>query len=52
MVRGRTNINTMTMINWRGIPFQVIDMDRLLTALEGKNGAGKTTVLTAFYIVP
>lgn len=50
MVRGRTNINTMTMINWRGIPFQVIDMDRLLTALEGKNGAGKTTVLTAFYI--
>ncbi len=50
MVRGRTNIKTMTMINWRGIPFQVIDMDRLLTALEGKNGAGKTTVLTAFYI--
>lgn len=50
MVRGRTNINTMTMINWRGIPFQIINMDKLLTALEGKNGAGKTTVLTAFYI--
>jgi chromosome partition protein MukB len=50
MSKGRARIQTIIMCNWRGIPFQILDMHKYLTALEGRNGAGKTTVMTAFYI--
>ncbi|MHC1698991.1 MAG: hypothetical protein AB9919_13215 [Geobacteraceae bacterium] len=50
MSRLRSHIKSLTMINWRGIPFQIVEMDRLITALEGNNGAGKTTILAAFYV--
>jgi chromosome partition protein MukB len=47
----RAHIKNLVLLNWRGIPFQVIEMDRRLTALEGENGAGKTTCMTAAYIL-
>lgn len=50
MSNGRAHIKAIAMANWRGIPFQIIEMDPHLTALEGKNGAGKTTVMSAFYL--
>ena len=50
MSNGRAHIKAIALANWRGIPFQVIEMDPHLTALEGKNGAGKTTVMSAFYL--
>ena len=39
------------LVNWRGIFFAELDLDRHVTALEGDNGAGKTTALIATYIV-
>lgn len=47
----RAHIKALAIINWRGIQFQILDMDRRLTALEGENGAGKTTCMTAAYLL-
>lgn len=46
----RAHITKFAAINWRGMPGQVLPVDRLITALEGPNGSGKTTTLAAFYI--
>lgn len=50
MNNGRAHIKAIAIANWRGIPFQIMEMDEYLTALEGKNAAGKTTVMSAFYL--
>src|ERR1041384_2258170 len=37
--------------NWKGGFFERYQLDRRVTALEGANGAGKTTVMIAAYVV-
>lgn len=49
-MRGRAYIRNFILMNWRGVPFQIIEMDRRLTALEGANGAGKTTMMISPYL--
>ncbi len=47
----RTRIEALALVNWRGIFYQRYDIDRHVTAFEGNNGAGKTTMMIAAYIV-
>lgn len=47
----RIRARQLALVNWRGIFFAELDLDRHVTALEGDNGAGKTTALIATYIV-
>ena len=40
----------LAIVNWRGIFYRRYLLDRNVTALEGANGAGKTTMLIAAYV--
>jgi chromosome partition protein MukB len=47
----RARATALVMVNWSGVFYERYLLDRNVTALEGDNGAGKTTVLVAAYIV-
>jgi len=47
----RTNAKALVLVNWKGVFYERYLLDRQVTALEGANGAGKTTVMIAAYVV-
>lgn len=47
---GRTRIASLVLVNWRGVFYERYQLDPNVTALEGSNGAGKTTVMIAAYL--
>src|SRR5262245_50861315 len=47
----RTRVAALALVNWKGVFFERYLLDRHVTALEGANGAGKTTVMIAAYVV-
>src|SRR5580704_7338470 len=47
----RTRAHALAMVNWKGVFYERYLLDRHVTALEGANGAGKTTVMIAAYVV-
>ena len=47
----RTRAQTLVLVNWKGVFYERYLIDRHVTALEGANGAGKTTVMIAAYVV-
>lgn len=47
----RTVATQLVMVNWRGVFYQRYKLDPRVTALEGANAAGKTTVMIAVYVV-
>jgi chromosome partition protein MukB len=47
----RTRATALALVNWKGVFFERYLLDRHVTALEGANGAGKTTVMIAAYLV-
>jgi chromosome partition protein MukB len=47
----RARATALVLVNWRGVFFERYLLDRHVTALEGANGAGKTTVMIAAYVV-
>lgn len=47
----RTRANALVLVNWKGVFYERYLLDRYVTALEGANGAGKTTVMIAAYVV-
>jgi chromosome partition protein MukB len=47
----RTRADSLVLINWKGVFYYRYLLDRHVTALEGANGAGKTTVMIAAYVV-
>jgi chromosome partition protein MukB len=50
-VTGRARATALALVNWKGVFYERYQLDRRVTALEGANGAGKTTVMIAAYIV-
>jgi recombinational DNA repair ATPase RecF len=42
---------TLVLVNWKGVFYERYVLDEHVTALEGNNGAGKTTVMIAAYVV-
>lgn len=47
----RTRAEALTLVNWKGVFYRRYALDPQVTALEGANGAGKTTVMIAAYVV-
>ena len=47
----RTRAQAVVLVNWKGVFYERYLVDRHVTALEGANGAGKTTVMIAAYLV-
>ena len=47
----RTLAQALVLVNWKGIFYERYLIDQHVTALEGANGAGKTTVMIAAYVV-
>ncbi len=47
----RTRATALALVNWRGVFYERYLLDPHVTALEGANGAGKTTVMIAAYVV-
>lgn len=47
----RTTAEALALVNWKGVFYARYGLDRHVTALEGTNGAGKTTVMIAAYLV-
>lgn len=47
----RTRASALVIINWRGVFYERYLLDPSVTALEGANGSGKTTVLIAAYLI-
>lgn len=47
----RTRADSLVLVNWKGVFYYRYLLDRHVTALEGSNGAGKTTVMIAAYVV-
>ncbi len=47
----RTFAQALALVNWKGVFYERYLLDRHVTALEGANGAGKTTVMIAAYVV-
>lgn len=47
----RARATTLALVNWKGVFFERYLLDPQVTALEGANGAGKTTVMIAAYLV-
>ena len=48
--KSRVRIKSLVLVNWNGFFFQHFEMDEGVTALEGENGAGKTTVMIAAFV--
>src|SRR5690554_3841760 len=46
----QTYARALTLVNWKGVFYERYLLDRHVTALEGDNGAGKTTVMIAAYV--
>src|SRR5512139_485650 len=46
----RARIAALALVNWKGVFYERYLLDRHVTALEGSNGAGKTTVMIAAYV--
>lgn len=47
----RARATALALVNWKGVFYERYLLDRNVTALEGANGAGKTTVMIAAYVV-
>ena len=47
----RARVAALALVNWKGVFYERYLLDRHVTALEGANGAGKTTVMIAAYVV-
>ena len=47
----RTRATALVLVNWKGVFYERYQLDKHVTALEGSNGAGKTTVLIGCYVV-
>lgn len=47
----RAKATALALVNWKGVFYERYLLDRNVTALEGANGAGKTTVMIAAYVV-
>ncbi|MFA4835523.1 MAG: chromosome partition protein MukB [Dehalococcoidia bacterium] len=47
----RVHAHSLILVNWKGVFYEHYRIDRNVTALEGDNGAGKTTVMIAAYVV-
>ena len=47
----RAKATALALVNWKGVFYERYLLDRNVTALEGANGAGKTTVMVAAYVV-
>jgi chromosome partition protein MukB len=47
----RARATALALVNWKGVFYERYRLDRHVTALEGANGAGKTTVMIAAYVV-
>jgi len=47
----RVHATALALVNWKGVFYERYLLDRNVTALEGANGAGKTTVMIAAYVV-
>src|SRR5690349_24884103 len=47
----RTRAEALALVNWKGVFYERYLLDRHVTAPEGANGAGKTTVMIAAYVV-
>ncbi|HWL88367.1 MAG TPA: chromosome partition protein MukB, partial [Polyangiaceae bacterium] len=47
----RARITALGLVNWKGVFYERYLFDRHVTALEGANGAGKTTVMIGAYVV-
>ena len=47
----RARATALVLVNWRGVFYERYLLDRHVTALEGTNGAGKTTVLIGAHVV-
>ena len=45
----RARVAALALVNWKGVFYERYLLDRHVTALEGANGAGKTTVMIAAY---
>ncbi len=46
----RARIAALVLVNWKGVFYERYLLDRHVTALEGANGAGKTTVMIGAYV--
>ncbi|MEO7034911.1 MAG: chromosome partition protein MukB [Polyangiaceae bacterium] len=47
----RARATALALVNWKGVFYERYLLDPSVTALEGANGAGKTTVMIAAYVV-
>ncbi len=47
----RAKATALVLVNWKGVFYERYLLDHNVTALEGANGAGKTTVMIAAYVV-
>jgi chromosome partition protein MukB len=47
----RIHAEALALVNWKGVFYERYELDRHVTVLEGDNGAGKTTVMIAAYVV-
>ena len=47
----RARSRALVLVNWKGVFYERYVLDEHVTALEGDNGAGKTTVMIAAYVV-
>ena len=47
----RARATALALVNWKGVFYERYLLDRHVTALEGANGSGKTTVMIAAYVV-
>jgi len=47
----RARATALALVNWKGVFYERYLLDPNVTALEGANGAGKTTVMVAAYVV-
>jgi len=48
----RVRAEALALGNWKGVFYERYLLDENVTAREGANGAGKTTVMIAAYLVP
>ncbi len=46
----RTHLKSLILLNWKGLFYHRFDLHERVTALEGQNGAGKTTVMIGAYV--